>query len=359
MRKTSDRESWVHRRHFGVAARSFLLGFATFALLAAPVAGGAQPIGKHHRVGVLCGGPCAGHPTLEALRQGLRQRGYVEGQNITFEYRSADGNYDLLPDRAQDLVNRKVDVIVAGGGLPGALAAKRATATIPVVFVGLGENPVEYGLVLSLAKPGGNVTGLVALYADLVAKHVELIREIVPGVLLVSALWDGGAEKALEPSFKSLEVASRALGVQTHLVAVRGPDDLVRSFRAAADTRAGALILLPSPAFFGDRVRMANLATEHRLPAISPFVEFAQAGGLVAYGPNVTKMWGSAASIIDRILKGTRPAEIPVEQPTTFELVINLKTAKTLGLTMPPAMLSRAHEVIQRPSVVAPGSLTR
>jgi putative ABC transport system substrate-binding protein len=328
------------------APRSIVQVILIFVLLAAPLAAVAQPMGKQYRVGVLCGGPCTG-PALEAMRQGLRERGYVEGQNITFEYRSAGGKYDTLPDLAADLVGLQVDVIVAGAGLPGALAAKRATTTIPVVFAGLGEDPVHYGLVQSMARPGGNVTGLVALYADLVAKQLELIRETVPGVSRVAALWDGGAEKALEPSFKSLDVASRALGVQPHLVAVRGTDDLVRAFRAAADTRAGALILLPSPAFFGDRVRMANLAAEHRLPAISPFIEFAEAGGLMAYGPNVTKMWGNAASIIDRILKGAKPAEIAVEQPTTFKLVINLKTAKAIGLTMPSTMLRRAHEVIE------------
>ena len=328
------------------ALRSIVQIILIFVLLATPLAALAQPMGKQYRVGVLCGGPCAG-PALEAMRQGLRERGYVEGENITFEFRSAGGKYERLPDFAAELVGLRVDIIVAGAGLPGALAAKRATTTVPVVFAGLGEDPVHYGLVQSMARPGGNVTGLVALYADLVAKQLELLRETVPGISRVAALWDGGAEKALEPSFKSLQIASRALGVQPHLVAVRGADDLVRAFRAAADTRAGALILLPSPAFFGDRVRMANLAAEHRLPAISPFVEFAEAGGLMAYGPNVTKMWGNAASIVDRILKGAKPAEIAVEQPTTFELVINLKTAKAIGLTMPAAMLRRAHAVIE------------
>jgi putative ABC transport system substrate-binding protein len=198
-----------------------------------------------------------------------------------------------------------------------------------------------------MARPGGNVTGLVALYADLVPKQLELMKETVPGITHVAALWDGGAEKALEPSFKSLDAASRALGLHPHLVAVRGNDDLVRAFRAAADTRAGALILLPAPAFFGDRARMADLAADHRLPSISPFVEYAQAGGLMAYGPSLVKMWAHAANIVDRILKGAKPADLAVEQPTAFELVINLKTAKSLGLTIPPSMVRRAHEVIQ------------
>jgi len=163
----------------------------------------------------------------------------------------------------------------------------------------------------------------------------------------VVALWDAGVEKALEPSFTSLEMAARTLNIQPHRVEVRGSDDLVRAYRTAAGAHAGALILLPSPVFFGDRVRMANLAAEHRLPAISPFVEYARAGGLMAYGPNLIKMYGHAATIVDRILKGARPADLAVEQPTSFELVINLKTAKALGLTIPPAMLARAHELIQ------------
>lgn len=328
------------------APRSIVRAILIFIILVVPLAVVAQPTVKQYRVGLLCGGPCAG-PALEAMRQGLRERGYVEGRNIAFEYRSAEGKYDTLPDLAADLVGRQVDIIVAGAGLPGALAAKRATTTIPVVFTGLGEDPVHYGLVQSMARPGGNVTGLVGLYADLVAKQLELIKETVPAISRVAALWDDGVEKALEPSFRSLDVASRALGVQPHLVAVRGTDDLARAFRAAADTRAGALILLPSPAFFGDRVRMAKLAGEHGLPSISPFFEFAQAGGLMAYGPNLVKMWGQTASIVDRILKGAKPADLPVEQPITFELVVNLKTAKALGLTIPPAMIRRAHEVIQ------------
>jgi putative ABC transport system substrate-binding protein len=268
-------------------------------------------------------------------------------KNRTFEYRSADGKYENLPALAAELVGLQVDVIVAGGGLPGALAAKGATTTVPIVFVGLGENPVDYGLVQSLSRPGGNVTGLVELYADLVAKQLELIKEVLPAVSRVTALWDIGLEKALEPSFKSLAVAGQALGVHAEAVAVRGPDDLARVFRAVAGARAGALILLPSPAFFGHRVRMAQMAAEHRLPAISPFVEFAQVGGLMAYGPNLTKRYRYAAGIIDRILKGTKPADLPVEQPTKLDLVINLKTAKTLGLVIPPSVLVRADEVIE------------
>ena len=316
-------------------------------LLAVPVLSlGQQPAGKRYQVGVLCPVTCA-TPTIEALRQGLLARGYVEGRTITFEYRWAEGKYEKYPDLAAELVGLQVDVIVAAGGLPAVLGAQRATTKIPIVFAGLGEDPVHYGLVQSLGRPGGNVTGLVALYADLVEKQLQLLTEIVPGVSRVAALWDVGVEKALEPSFKSLAVAAGALGVHPQPVAVRGPEDLARAFRAAADARAGALILLPSPIFFWGRVRVAHLAAEHQLPTISPFVEFAQAGGLMAYGPNVTRMFGYAASIVDRILKGAKPADIPVEQPTEFDLIINLKTAKALGLTIPPTLLIQAEEVIR------------
>lgn len=328
-----------------MAPGSVVLVILMFGLFAAPPAAGAQPAGKHYRVGVLCPVTCA-VPPIEALRQGLRERGYVEGRNITFEYRWADGKFEKFPDLAAELAGLPLDVFFASGGLLGALAAKRATTKIPVVFV-VGEDPVRYGLVQSLARPGGNVTGLVGLYADLVEKQLEFITGTVSGVSRMAALWDAGIEKALEPSFKSLAVAAKALGVQPHLVAVHGAEDLARAFRAAADARAEALILLPSPTFFVGRVRIANLSAEHQLPAISPFVEFAQAGGLMAYGPNMIKMFSYAASNVDRILKGAKPADLPVEQPTDFELVINLKTAESLKLTIPRAILMQTNEVIR------------
>jgi putative ABC transport system substrate-binding protein len=326
--------------------RSVAVVILMFAILAAPLASGAQPAGKRYRVGLLCPITCA-VPPFEALRQGLLERGYVEGRNVTFEFRSAEGKFERFADLAAELLGLQVDVIVAAGVLPGVLGAKRATTKIPIVFVGLGEDPVQYGLVQSWARPGGNLTGIVGLYADLIEKQLQLITEIVPGVSRVAAFWDVGLEKALEPSFKSLEVAAKALGVQPHLMAVRGPDDLARAFRAAADVRAGALIFLPSPTFFVGRLRLATLAAEHRFPAISAFVEFVQAGGLMAYGPNITRMFGYSAGMVDRILKGARPADLPVEQPTEYELAINVKKAKALRLTIPPAILMQANEVIR------------
>jgi putative ABC transport system substrate-binding protein len=327
-------------------SRLVALGILGMAVLVALFAADVEAAEKSFRVGVLCPFTCA-VPPIEAMRQGLLGRGYVEGRDITFVYRAAEGNYERFPDLAAELVRLHVDVIFTSGVLPAALGAKRATSEIPVVFAGLGEDPVQYGLVQSLARPGGNVTGLVGLYADLVEKQLELITATVPGVSRVAALWDVGVEKALEPSFRVLELAAKALGVEPHRVAVRGADDLGRAFRAAADARAGALIFLPSPTFFVSRARMATLAADHRLPAISPFVEFAHAGGFMAYGPHVTRMFGYAAGMIDRILKGAKPADVPVEQPTDFVLAINLKTADVLRLRVPPAVLMQANEVIQ------------
>ncbi len=326
--------------------RSGVLAILMCVLLAAPLAADAQPTGKQYRVGVLCPVRCA-VPPIEAFRQGLLERGYIEGRTITFEYRAAEGKFERFFDLAAELVGLQVDVIFTAGVLPGVLGAKRATTKIPIVFAGLGEDPVQYGLVQSLARPGGNVTGLVGLYADLIEKQLEIITETVPGVSRVAALWDIGVEKALEPSFKSLEAAAKVLGVQAQPVAVRGPEDLARAFRAAADARVGALIFLPSPTFFVGRVRTANLAAEHQFPAISPHVEFARAGGLMAYGPNLTSMFSYAAGIVDRILKGAKPADLPVEQPTEYELAINLKTAKALRLRISGAILVQATEVIR------------
>jgi putative ABC transport system substrate-binding protein len=328
-----------------VTPRFVALVILMFFLLTAPFAAAAQPVEKRYRVGVLCPVTCD-VPPIQALRQGLLERGYVEGRNITFEYRWAHGKFEKFPDLAAELAGLPLDVFFASGGLLGALAAKSATTKIPVVFV-VGEDPVRYGLVQSLARPGGNVTGLVGLYGDLVEKQLEFITKTIPGVSRVAALWDVGIEKALDPSFKSLEVAAKALGVQPHRVAVHGSEDLARAFRTAADARTGALILLPSPTFFVARVRIASLAAEHQLPTISPFVEYAQAGGLMAYGPNMINMFSYAAGMVDRILKGVKPADIPVEQPTDFELVINLKTAKALTLTIPPPILMQASKVIE------------
>jgi putative tryptophan/tyrosine transport system substrate-binding protein len=328
------------------ALRSVALVILMFSLCAAPLTVGAQAPAKRYRVGLFCPVTCA-TPPFESLRRGLLERGYVEGRTITFEGRAAEGKFEKFPDLAAELVGLQVDVIVAGGGLPAALSVKRATTKIPVVFVGLGEDPVQYGLVQSLARPGGNLTGIVGLYAVLVEKQLEFLTRTIPGLSRVAAFWDVGLEKALEPSFRSLEIAAKALRVQPHLVAVRAPDDLALAFRAATDVRAGALIVLPSPLMFMNRVRMAALAAEYRLPAISPLVEFTEAGGLMAYGVSLVGMFGYAAGMVDRILKGAKPADLPVEQPTEFVFAINLKTAEALGLRIPGEILLQANEVIR------------
>jgi putative tryptophan/tyrosine transport system substrate-binding protein len=275
-----------------------------------------------------------------------RERGYVEGRNIAFMYRAAEGRYEKLPGLAADLVRAKVDVIMAGGGLPGALAAKNATTTIPIVFVGIGEDPVQHGLVSSLSRPGGNVTGLVDRYADLIPKQLALLREAMPRLSRVGVLWDARLREALEPSFLAMQTTLRSLGLQHYAIAVNGPDDLPDAFRAASRARVEALILFPSPIFTFHLAEFARMTAEQKIPAISGFPGFARAGGFLSYGPDITKTWRYAAISVDKIFKGTSPADIPVEQSDNIDLVVNLQTARALGLIVPQALLVSANEVI-------------
>ncbi|MDF0495150.1 ABC transporter substrate-binding protein [Bradyrhizobium yuanmingense] len=309
---------------------------------------GAQQAEKTYRVGILCGG-CNDQEApsrLEPIREALRERGYVEGRNIEFVYRSAEGRYDKLPDLAADLVRAKVDVIMAGGGLPGALAAKNATTTIPVIFVGIGEDPVQHGLVSSLSRPGGNVTGLVDRYADLIPKQLNLLKEAVPSVSRVGVLWDARLRQALEPSFQAMQTALPSLGLQHYAIAVNGPDDLPDAFRAASRARVEALILFPSPKFNIHLAEIARMTAEQKIPAISGFTDFARTGGFLSYGPDSKKTWRYAAISVDKIFKGTSPADIPVEQSDNIVLVVNLQTARALGLIVPQALLVSANEII-------------
>jgi putative tryptophan/tyrosine transport system substrate-binding protein len=313
---------------------------------AQPVAG--QQAEKIYRVGILCGG-CSEQdpaPPFAAFRQALRERGYVEARNIAFVYRSAAGRYDKLPDLAADLVRAKVDVIMAGGGLPGALAAKNATTTIPIIFVGIGEDPVQHGLVSSFSRPGGNVTGSVDRYADLIPKQLDLLKEAVPNLSRVGVLWDARLRQALEPSFQAMQTALPSLGLQHYAIAVNAPDDLPDAFLAASRARVEALILFPSPKFNFHFAEFARMAAEQKIPAISGFADFARAGGFLSYGPNITKTWRYAARSVDKIFKGTRPADIPVEQSDNIDLVVNLQTARALGLIVPHALLVSANELI-------------
>jgi ABC-type uncharacterized transport system substrate-binding protein len=331
--------------------RRVFVGTLTGGLLAAPLAAQAQQAAKIARIGYLAtnlAAALAANPhALEPFLQGLRDLGYVEGRNVVIEYRDAEGKYERLPALAAELVALKVDVIVVGAA-PAALAAKQATRTLPIVFVNAGD-PVGSGLVASLARPGGNVTGLSALYPELVGKCLELLTQAIPGVSRVAALWQpgAGAERTEKDMLKAADVAGRALGVRLQVVEARGPADFDRAFSEMTRARAGALTVLPSSMFFYERRRLVDLAAKNRLPAVYQSREFVDAGGLMAYGPNVADLFRRAATYVDKILKGAKAGDLPVEQPTKFELVINLKAAKALGLTIPQSVLGRADEVIR------------
>jgi ABC-type uncharacterized transport system substrate-binding protein len=329
----------VHRRAFLTA-----LGGS---VLAAPLAAEAQPAAKVARIGYL-GPNLAASPHLpEAFRHGLRDLGYVEGRTVVIEYRDAEGKFERLPALAAELVALKVDIIVAGG-TPAALAAKQATRTLPIVFAGPGD-PVTSGLVTSLARPGGNVTGLSSFAPELVGKCLEQLKQAVPGVSRVAALWQPGGlgERTDKDVLKEAEAAARALGVRLQFVEARGPENFDRAFSDMTRARSRALTVLPSNMFITERRRLVDLAAKNRLPAVYGLREFVDAGGLMSYGANPADSFRRAATYVDKILKGAKPADLPVEQPTKFELVINLKTANALGLTIPPSLLVRADEVIQ------------
>jgi putative ABC transport system substrate-binding protein len=321
--------------------------------LLAPWSAGAQPPAKIPRIGVLHFQP-PDHLWFEAFRRGLRELGYVEGHNIAIEWRMASaassvfgGPQGYAPSDADrhavELVGLKVDVIVAGGTWL-AQAAQRATRTIPVVFP-LSDEPVAMALVASLARPGGNLTGLSTLNVELSAKRLELLKEAVPKLTRVAAL--GSAYLLARLALTETVVAARTLGIQLQYLATRGPDDLDGLFAEMLKERAGALLVLPSPLTTTLEARIAGLALKHRLPAIFLGRTFVENGGLMGYGPNIADMFHRAASLVDKILKGAKPADLPVEQPTKFELFINLNTAKALGLTTPQTILLRADHVIQ------------
>ena len=318
------------------------------ALGAVPLAVRAQQSAMGARIGYLSHNLAASPLLRDAFLQGLRDLGYVEGRNVVIEYRSAEGKPERLTALAAELVALKVDVIVTSGGTPPALAAKQATRTIPIVFAS-APDPVTDGLVTSLARPGGNVTGLSVLAPELVGKCLEQLKQAVPGVSRVAVLWQPGGqgERTEKDMLKGAEVAARALGVRPQFVEARGPADFDRAFLEMTRVRADALTVLPSPMLNNERRRLVDLAAKNRLPAVYPWREFVDAGGLMAYGPNVADIHRRAATYVDKILKGAKPGDLPVEQPTKFELVINLKTAKALGLTLPQSVLQRADEVIQ------------
>jgi putative tryptophan/tyrosine transport system substrate-binding protein len=313
--------------------------------LAAPLAPFAQQQGKVWRVGMLeTTSTTLNAANLDAFRQGLRELGYVEGRNLIIEYRSADGRSERFADLAADLVGLKVDLIVTRG-TPAAVAAKNATRTIPVVMANAGD-PVDSGLVTSLARPGGNLTGLSSLTVNLEAKRLGLLRELVPGGARIAVLYNMSSPNNL-PQWKAIETAARAVSIQPQLLDVRKPEDLAPAFDAASRQRADALVVGGEGLFQANRKLIAELAAKHRLPAIYRSMEYIEAGGLMAYGPSYPDLYRRAATYVDKIFRGAKPGDLPVEQPTKFELILNLKTAKALGLTIPPPLLLRADEVIQ------------
>jgi putative ABC transport system substrate-binding protein len=327
--------------------RRMFLGTLAGGLLAAPLAAGAQPAGKVYRIGYISNSPPNTPESSrlhEAFRQGLRERGWVEGRNAVIEWRFAEGKMERFPDLAADLVRLKVDLIVTLGG-PAARAAKQATTTIPIVAVAVSD-PVGQGFVGSLARPGGNVTGLATLFPELAVKRLGLLTEILPGVSRVAVLWNA-ANPGNVIILRGVQAAARTLGVTLQSREVRGPDDFEAAFAKMSRERPDALMILDDPLLFQYRASIVDFAAKKRLPTMHPFRESVEAGGLIAYSVNLAELNRRAAEYVDKILKGADPAELPIEQPTEFELVINLKTAKALGLTIPPSLLQRADQVIE------------
>lgn len=326
--------------------RRTFIGSVVGGLLAAPLVAGAQQGGKVYRIGYLS------TPTRESVEHGLgaflrklRELGWVDGQNIIIDYRWAEGNVERLPELAADLVRRKVDVIVAPAG-SAALAAKNATSSIPIVMI-FPSDPVEMGLVASLSRPGGNITGTTFTAGpEIFGKQLQILKETIPYANRVAIL-----SNPSDPSFalqlKDVEATARSLRMRLQHVEARGPEELESAFAAMARERADALLVTGSSTFLAHRTRLAELAMKGRLPTMLSFRESVEAGGLMAYAVNMADFIGRAAVYVDKILKGTKPADLPVEQPTKFELIINLKTAKTLGLTISQTLLLRADEVIR------------
>ncbi len=315
-----------------------------------PLAVQAQQPKKVPRIGFLTTGSLElpeTRTTLNAFRQGLRELGYFDGQNIVIEVRAADSKIERFPVLASELVGLKVDVIVASNSLSGR-AAQQATTTIPIVVPVMGD-PVADGLVANLARPGGNITGLTFLGPQLVPKRLALLKEALPSASQVAALWHPRAygERTMDDMMKETEAAGLTLGLHLRFVAVQGPDELDQAFSTIAAERTDAVMVFPSPMLFTERRRIVDLAGKLRLPLISMGKEFVELGGFMSYGADITDFIRRGATYVDKILKGAKPADLPVEQPTKFELFINLRTAKELGIEIPATLLARADEVIE------------
>lgn len=313
------------------------------AMLSAPLAVHAQQPAKIPRIGALISGSPSTHRLpVEAFRQGLRDLGYVEGQNIVIEYRYAEGRADRFPDLAAELVRLKPDVLVTAG-LPGVRALRNATTTIPIVMAAIAD-AVGSGFVQSLARPGGNITGLSFLATELSVKRLELLKEALPRASHVAVLWHPASVKA---SLDATLAASKPLGLKIQVLEVQSPSEFDSALASAKKGGVEAINVLPSPILLTHRKPLVELAAKHRLPGIYEFREFVEDGGLMSYSASISDLYRRAAAYVDKILKGAKPADLPVEQPTRFEMVINLKTAKALGLTIPQSILLRADQVIQ------------
>jgi putative ABC transport system substrate-binding protein len=326
--------------------RRTFISSITLGLLAAPLAAEAQEAGKVYRIGVLDPTPVALNvANLDAFRQGMRELQYADGQNFVIEYRSPEGRADRFPDLAQELIRLKVDLILTRG-TPAVTAAKNATRTIPIVMAASGDplGPLGAAVVTGLARPGGNVTGLTALTAEVSGKRLQLLKEATPGARRVAAVLDRGAPVT---QWRATEQAARSIGLQPQILYIEKAEDLGPAFDAAVKQRADAVLVGLGAVIQSNVGRVVELAARHRLPSAFSSREYVVAGGLMAYGVSYPDSYRRAATYVDKILKGAKPADLPVEQPTKFELVINLKTAKALGLTIPQSLLQRADEVIQ------------
>jgi putative ABC transport system substrate-binding protein len=322
--------------------RTFIGGVAG-SLVSAPLAARAQQVGKVYRIGILEPIPAAQNAAnLDALRKGLQDLGYVEGRNLIIEYRSADGRAERFPDLVSELVRLEVDLIVTRG-TPAARAAKDAAGTIPVVMATMGD---PRAIVASFAHPGGNITGVTTFSTELTAKRIEILKELIPKLSRVALLHNMG-NPAAPPEWDETKTAARSLGLQAELLDVRSQDDLGRAFELAVRQHVGALVIGADGLTQMHQQTLVELVARNRLPAAYPAREFVEAGGLIAYAVNYPELYFRFARFVDKIFKGAKPGELPVEQPTKFELVINLKTAKALGLTIPQSLLLRADEVIQ------------
>jgi putative tryptophan/tyrosine transport system substrate-binding protein len=321
-----------------------LLGATAAASIDRPRAARAQP--KIRRLGVLSQGSIRTHPTpmFRTFQQGLRDLGWVEGQNLAVEWRFSEGSTEPLPQLAAELAGLPVDLIVASPTQP-ALAAKQATSTIPVVFIQVAD-PVESGIVANLARPGANVTGLSSMGSGLSEKRLELLKEALPDASRVAVLWNQSSQGGALV-FRELELASKQLGLELKDIAVSGPEEINNSIQSAAHGRAAAIMLIDEPVIASYRPQIVSLASEVALPLFSIYAEYADEGGLMAYGPSLQAIYWRGATYVDRILRGAKPSDLPVEQPTIFELIINLRTAKVLGLDLTPTLIARANRVVE------------